>query len=537
MPDMPSAEQAYEFRHVVTRDAAYQMLLPSERSDLHRHVFEHLHVTLSPADRAHHATEILQHIDAIEDETLLASEFEYLKLAASHAKSSYQGQSAVTLLRRLKQHSMCNVKESLDASHELGATLLALGRVEEAAEVLSDALSHARGESPARVGGIQGALAGVYMESGRVKESADLFEKAIAACKESGDELALGRALTNRAILFRHTGEDVDHEALLNEALEVHRRVGNRSQEGLTLMALGGVHRTAENNELAEELYNRALEIFRELGDRPLAAQAHSNLANVYLTSHRTDQADAAYQQALKAMRELGRKRSEAILLGNYAQLLQGQGRLAACVASARQGVQILQSMNDLMLLPPFRGMLASNLAVLGLFEEAESMLALAETELGADSKVGALDHLLPTLFRFRLAQAFGGYGPGRDPAKREPARLDEAAAVLKRIRAGNTARASKLTSVVDRGIVDMSTRLSKLREALENGKPSGQFNNTSPDKMGLEMRRSILARLHEECPEQLDWMRTNDAKLYAAITDGLEGLAEPDWRNETILD
>ncbi|MBZ0136186.1 MAG: tetratricopeptide repeat protein [Planctomycetes bacterium] len=527
---------AYEFRHAVTRDAAYQMLLPSERSELHRQVVDHLNHVLSEEQRVTSGAEILAHIDAInEPETLGPLELAYLKRAAGHAIETHQSLPAIEYLERIRAHELADVETRMDATQRLGATLLALGRMQEAAHALSTAIEEAHAVAPQHLGSLRGGLAGVYMESGRTEEAGELFELAIQDSRAGGNDLALGRALTNRAILYRHIGKDVDHESLLKEALEVHRRVGNRSSEGLTLMALGGTYRTGEDNAGAEELYRQALAIFRELGDRPLEAQVWGNLANVYLVSDRNDEAGQAYVRALRVMRELGRRRNEAILLGNYAQLLQRQGRLTAGLAAGARAVSILESLNDLMLLPPFRAMHASNLTLMGDFEGAERHFQQAENELSGDANVGALDHLLPARFRFFIARACGGFGPGRDPAARELSMLGKAEATITRLRNANKAKSSSLTSVINRSVIKLSAHLNKTREQLQRGSATGLFNGGLLQSHAPSCRKALVARLLELAPEQLRWMQLHEPEVYAGLVEGIDDLPAPDWRSPDI--
>lgn len=532
MAVMSLAERAYEFRHVVTRDAAYQMLPPSERVELHRHAFQHLHASLEGEERTQRAHEVLKHLDAINDEGLRGVEFEYIRLAADHARDSYQTRTAIHLLQRMLAHKACGPDLYLITAQHLGAALLGIGLVNEAADTLNEALARASAVGSPQVGSIQGALAGVYMESGRAPEAAELFETAIASCRASGDEKALGRALTNRAILFRHLGRDADHEEMLTQALAVHRRAGNRSGEGLTLMALGGVHRTAEDNQRAEEFYRLALAVFQQQGDRPLEAQALGNLANVYLTSDRLDAAAESYRGALHVLRELGRRRSEAILLGNYSQLLEKLGRLGASVACGAESVRLLESMNDLMMLPPFRSMHAMGLALRGDFEQAEGQFRKAELEMSGDTNIGALDHVLPALFRFRLAQGCGGFGPGRDPGRPDVARFEDAARVLARIRQSNTAKSSGLTRVIDRDTATMAGELADARQRVESGRPAMRFNTASPGRLSGACRKSLLAWLETSHPDQLDWMRRFAPEMYEVMNRDLADLPEPDWRD-----
>lgn len=532
---MPSAEELYEFRHAVVREAAYQMQLPSDRAGLHRAAFEFMHATLRETDRTAQGMEILSHIRLADDESLAEFELEYLKLSARRALDTFQEAIACDLLEQICSHPLTGVEDRIAHSQELGGLLLRLGHPNDATTRLSAALELARSDAPAYIGQITAALAGVYMESGKHMQARQLFEDAVAVLRTSGTARQLGIALTNRAILLRHIGEDIDVEALLHEALEIHRETGNACFEGLTLTALGGSRRNSEDDEQAESYFRLALEVFRQTGDRPHEAQALGNLANVFLMTQRLAQAEQAYLNALGVMRELGHRRSEAILLGNIGQLLQRTGRLNASLTAGKESVFILESVNDLMLLPAFRAMYANSLAAHGDYESAERQLDLAVEQLGDSPSVSALDHVMPVLFKFRIAQAFGGYGPGRNPSQREPARLVDAAAVLKRLRAANSGRESGRTHVINRDIANMAGSLSEARTALQEGLSPKLFNNLHVSLLTPQCRKALLCRLLELVPGQLEWMKTNQPALLASITEGLENEPEPDWRTTEL--
>ncbi|MCA8935503.1 MAG: tetratricopeptide repeat protein, partial [Planctomycetes bacterium] len=506
---MPFAEELYEFRHAVVREAAYQMQLPSERAGLHRAAFEFMHTHLDDSDRTAQGMEILSHIRATDDKSLAQFELEYLKMAARRATHTFQEALACELLTQICSHELASVEDRLNSSQELGGQLQRLGYPRDATDTLTAALELARKEAPAYLGQITAALAGIYMESGKPEQAREMFERAIAELRSSGKPRQLGIALTNRAILLRHLGDDVNVEALLNEALTIHRQTGHTRFEGLTLLALGGLWRNMSDDEQAEHFYLSALEVFRRTGDRPHEAQALGNLANVYLMTQRLTQAEQAYQEALGVMRELGHRRSEAILLGNMGQLLQRTGRLNASLRAGKESVAILESINDLMLLPAFRAMYASSLATHGDYESAENQLGLAVGELGESPSVSALDHVLPVLFRFRIAQAIGGYGPGRTPGQRYPSRLDDAADVLRQLRAARTGSHSGRTQVVDRNVANMAGSLSEVREALDKGISPVVFNNLNEAEASPQCRKAVLCRLKELVPEQLEWMES----------------------------
>lgn len=534
---MDAGETVYLFQHVMLREAAYQLQLPADRAALHLAAFEYLHSSLPVAERPQHAAELLEHLRAgspgpMQPE-LARLELDYLQAAADHAIRGWQGPSALELLEDLRAHPLADEAQQLDATLRLSSLLFRLGNGVRAAELLTAALPRARATGRAQEAHWLTSLGSIYMQSGRPQDAAQLLDRAIEIQREIGDEGALGRSLTHRAILMRHTGGDGNPAEMLEEALELNLRTGNESTAGTTLAAIAGLKRSQDHFEEALDCYDRALQIFRKHGARADEAQSLSNQANVNLQLKRLDDAESAYLQALRTLRELGHRRSEAMTLGNLGQLLWERGRVGQCLAAQREAARIFEEINDLMLLPAFLAMLGSKLVALGEIEAASEYLLRAD-RLAANQQyaIATVDYVLPELLGLHCARCVGAFG--RKPPPPEPGALADAEAVFLRMKKIGK-EAPKSTVVINATLGRMTKKLLALRTAVHEGKTAGLFNGLTPINEPAAVRKALLCRLEAIAPESLQRLKQQDPGLYEQLNAGLQDVAEPDWRSEQL--
>jgi tetratricopeptide (TPR) repeat protein len=534
---MDAGETVYLFQHVMLREAAYQLQLPADRAALHLAAFESMHGSFPEDQQPQHAAELLEHLRAGAPRPmpheLAQLELEYLQAAADHAIQSWQGPSALGLLEDLRVHPLADEALQLDATLRLSSLMFRLGNGVQAAELLTTVLPRARAIGRAEEARWLTSLGSIYMQSGRPQDAASLLDQAIAIQREIGDEGALGRSLTHRAILMRHTGGGGNPAEMLDEALELNLRTGNEATAGTTLAAIGGLQRSLDRFEDALNCYGRALQIFRKHGARVDEAQSLSNQANVYLQLNRLDDAERAYLQALRTLRELGHRRSEAMALGNLGQLLWTRGRIGQCVAAQCEAVRVFEEINDLMLLPAFLAMLGGKLVALGEVKKAFTILERAN-RLVSDQQfaIATVDYVLPELLNLRITCCIGAFGRNAPPP--DPAALAEVEEVLQRMQAVGT-RAPRATTVIDATLDGMMRKVLALRASISEGKPAGLFNGRRLDNEDPELRKALLCRLEALAPESLQRLRQQEPDLYARLSADLADVPEPDWRSEEL--
>src|SRR5690606_35638334 len=180
-----SGETVYLFRHGMLRDAAYQLQTPSFRATLHAWALELLEVLIPESERAPYAHELAEHALAAQeeraDEAMQHKELAYLKLAANHARDSFQNNMAVEMFRRVAKHPQCAPGDRVEASVASARVLAMVGDVRgadaELAEVERDELS---GELAALVGLARAELDSI---SGHLDTSIEALERAIMSAQ------------------------------------------------------------------------------------------------------------------------------------------------------------------------------------------------------------------------------------------------------------------------------------------------------------------------------------------------------------------
>jgi Tfp pilus assembly protein PilF len=149
-------------------------------------------------------------------------------------------------------------------------------------------------------------------------------------------------ALANLGTLNQIKGKPVEASTYYEQALAIHREVGNRRNEGLTLGNLGTL-------EQLQRRYERARRYF---------------------------------EQALVITREVGNRRFEASVLGNLGSLIYETGDLAAAEQKLVQAIEISDQVHPVAA-AAFRGIIAQIFVDKGELERARATLSTATSQLG----------------------------------------------------------------------------------------------------------------------------------------------------------
>ncbi len=341
-----NSEAAYLFRHVLLREAAYQLQLPGDRARLHGRAFRILerHCGGRPQSAPVPGRREPDGIEAHESDSFA------IELAVHAGESGDAGLRTARVLYLARAARLAELQYRFaDASHAWEGYAAAAGE----AGVSGWAL-HA------------GARAA--QQAWQLERAADLGERACAALEQLGDDRARGIAMGFLA------GLDLDRRRLDSAerrylaALDLQRSIGNRESEGALLGNLALLLKDRGRLAEAEELLSRALAISREFGNRHAQAVGLGNLGNLLFLMGRSAEAEEAQAAALRLHREEGDRKGEAHALGNLARLSHSPGRPREAEAMFRKALAIASEIGD----RRFEGLTLGNLA--GLFFEEERM-------------------------------------------------------------------------------------------------------------------------------------------------------------------
>jgi len=154
-------------------------------------------------------------------------------------------------------------------------------------------------------------------------------------------------ALGNLGIIYLYRGDLDKAEEYYQQALDIHREIGNRLGEAQALANLGSVYFRRDEMEKAEEYYKQALETFREIGNRLGEAQALRTLGFAYGLLDHLDRAEAYHKQALEIDREIGNRLYEAADLGSLGNVYFQRGELEKAEDYHKQALEIYREIGN----------------------------------------------------------------------------------------------------------------------------------------------------------------------------------------------
>lgn len=297
----PDAE--YQFRHVLTQEAAYGSLLKQDRRRLHLLVGQALeHEYAGRLDEV--APILARHFDEAEEE---ARALDYYIRAADVAAMHFANAEATMHYRR---------------------ALVLVQRRPAAGEKLID----------------------LYLKHGRVLEISGQYAEALAVyvememqAQERSDRRMLLAALMARATVYAAPTVLNDAEAaddLAQRALGIAAEVNDRAAEAKAWWLRMMAHRF-NDHDAAIEYGERSAQISRELNLREQLAYALNDIFTSYLTSAQSSKALMALNEAEQIWRELDNVNLLADALTSGGEILYFMGRLDASLAKITEAIQI----------------------------------------------------------------------------------------------------------------------------------------------------------------------------------------------------
>jgi class 3 adenylate cyclase/tetratricopeptide (TPR) repeat protein len=380
-------EDAFRFRHVLIRDAAYAGISKEQRAEIHQRVAGWLEQTLPEYDEilGYHLEQAFRYRAELgpvgEDEAALARRAtERLQVAGHRAFARGDVRAAANLLGRAVDLASAVGSPPIDALVELGSALADGGELSRADAVLSEAIEHARkgddrrGELLATIEReiVRWSTTPAYDPAGYL----DFIEQAVGAAEELGDDLVLAKA-------WRLLG-DVRNVALrcdewataVRRALAHAERAGHEREadEDLIFLASAAYNGPTPANEavsLCEAMLERA--------SRRARAGILTCLAGLLAMLGEFDRARASYAEAEEILEDLGFRTRLAGRTMIYGDIELLAGDLAAGEEKMRWGCAVLERMGETGRLSTLAARLAEVVYRQGRYEEADRFGKMSE--------------------------------------------------------------------------------------------------------------------------------------------------------------
>ncbi|MBK8205218.1 MAG: tetratricopeptide repeat protein [Planctomycetes bacterium] len=363
--DKLTGEAAYLFRHVLLRDAAYEMQLPSDRATLHAAALHALEsavggrppvmAALAPGQGDTHvphatdslALELAAHAEqAGDDEQWQELRRLYLRRAAAQAERQFQLALASSLYSKFS--GLLHGAARAEALRRAADALRNGGRSLEAEPLLLQALEELRGcASAAGDGACLTNLALVYFYTGRQELAASTLQSAMVALSAADSDALTASALSTLGMLHTTAGDYGRALEYQREALSIHRRMGDDGHSAKALANLGLTELSAGHPDAAERSYHEGIRLARARNDVRTLGVCTGNLAGLCYETGRYEEAASLYPQALRLHRAAGNQRFEATCRCDYAVCLTALGRTDEAMHVWRQGVDTLREIGD----------------------------------------------------------------------------------------------------------------------------------------------------------------------------------------------
>jgi tetratricopeptide (TPR) repeat protein len=221
-----------------------------------------------------------------------------------------------------------------EALHGLGTVHLRLGRHEQAADLLHQALALFRqiGDHVGQARAL-GNLGTAQARLGRYRSAGRHYRQALTLYQHAGDRVGEASVLDNLGSVEERLGRydsAADHH---EQALTLFREEGDRTGEAQALTNLGDIETRLGRHGPAAEHHRRALDLYRQAGDRSGEAWALIGLGDVYARLDRAGEAADHHDRALALFREIGDRDGEPWALNGLGEAAQTAGRAADALA------------------------------------------------------------------------------------------------------------------------------------------------------------------------------------------------------------
>jgi class 3 adenylate cyclase/tetratricopeptide (TPR) repeat protein len=448
-----AGEDAFEFRHLLVRDAAYAAMPKETRAELHarfaewltgvatRRLAEWEEIVGYHFEQAYRYRSELGRRDEVTEE-LGRRAGEHLGRAGRRAFDRGDAQAAMNLLGRAVD-LLPESPEQLQRRIDQGIALFEAGEFPRAQEVLEGVAEAARRlgepalEWTARIEQIE---VGIQVEPGRADRAGPEVEEAIRVLGQLGDDAGLARAWHVAAMLHWLQARAGETLPALERAVEHAERAGDRRQraedlwlqamttswgptpveqaigrveaimrrseadrkvEALCMATLAHLEASRGNFDRARELIARGRAMMRELGLTVLAAGTSHSDGYIGLVSGNPLEAETGLRDGYEELERLGEKAYLSTSAAYLAEALYQQGRLD----EAERFTQISEETadpSDLASHIGWRSVRGKILARRGRLEEGERLArdacTLAEGTDFLDATADALMHLAEVL-------------------------------------------------------------------------------------------------------------------------------------------
>ncbi|HEX9369349.1 MAG TPA: tetratricopeptide repeat protein [Roseiflexaceae bacterium] len=330
----------YLFKHIVTRDVAYETLLFDQRRQLHSMVGAALE-RLAPDATA----QLAYHSFAGED---WARALRYQALAGQQARKLFANHESIEHFRkalrcaeRLPPEETAAERQQIHAG--LGELLTSTGQYDPALEHLTEALALATALDAydAQAHACRW-IARLHENRGDYPHALEWIQRGLEAL--AGSATAAAAELLAIAGLIHTRQGNYDQAAQhCRDSLQIAETLGDTMALAFAYNVLGHITLLRGQSAKSIDYFQQSLDLYQQSGNIHGAALSHNQIANAYFNMGEWSGAVHNYRQARKIFNQTGDVYNLAITDNNLGELARYQGRLAEAVAFYQESLRSLE--------------------------------------------------------------------------------------------------------------------------------------------------------------------------------------------------
>ena len=345
----PYPDLLYLFRHILTREVAYESLLYADRRQLHRLIGESIET--QRAGRLAEYWEVLAYHFGQAEEWEKA--LNYHLQVGRRAQSIYANEDAIHHFRQaLKAAERVPGSEDrqLVAHEGLNEVLDILGHYDEAlahiyyAQDLVMVAGFSPEETARRLADLCRRTAAIYEKKSDYDIALNWLHGGLIAL-EGMDTVEAAHIHLLGAGIYHRQGNNAEALRWCQRSLDIARRSQDEEEATLKVLAhayflQGAIYLRYGDNARAIEVCQNSLALYEQLRDIAGAGSAHNNLATAYF--HRGDwkQATEQYQRALEIKTRIGDVHECGLISNNLGGVHLNRGQLEQAEALYQQSLQ-----------------------------------------------------------------------------------------------------------------------------------------------------------------------------------------------------
>jgi class 3 adenylate cyclase/tetratricopeptide (TPR) repeat protein len=400
-PDRPdfAGEDAFRFRHLLLRDAAYGSLPKESRAELHERfagwleqaagdrIADYEEIVAYHLEQAYRYREELGPVDDPGRE-LARRAAGRLAAAGQRALGRTDIPAAVNLVGRAAALLPPGSSERLRLLPDLGDALQHQGALAEADSVLVEAIEGARASGDRVVELRAKLIRETFLLAKDAEPDTDqaraTAEEAVSELERIGDDRALANAWIALGFVSLTLCRYDDLAEQAERAAACARRAGDRRLEATGLFWVAAAHQFGPRP--VQDGIARCVAILAESEGNPaIASSARFHLGLLRAKAGEFAEGRRLVDEAQATRRELGLRLSAAAGQMVYGWLGELDGDLASAEAAMRAGAAELEEMGEKNFLSTLAAVLAENLYRQGRFDEAEHWTRLSKENSASD--------------------------------------------------------------------------------------------------------------------------------------------------------